>query len=292
MATYFHPAQAPRHRASRGLVGGHVGGRAPYGCWARPRSTSRGSPAAGSGVFLQANLHPWDWYPGAALVPRRRRGGRGGRARRQPLADRRQRPRRGGSGRGDSFGAHQQAGDSGRHTGGGPGGVPPSGSLWQAFAHEWRRVTGPEFRRGGVSGHGGPGAVCFGGRQVGTEPRVRWCRSSAGTTTSTTTCGSPSRTPSTVSSIEDAMEAVDVVVLWWRDDDGDLVDGLVEAMTDLAAGGAHLVADAEDRPQRLRRRLRHRRGRRHGRPLADQRLADRPPTGRPTSWCGPSGTRR
>ncbi len=20
------------------------------------------------GVFLQANLHPWDWYPGAALV--------------------------------------------------------------------------------------------------------------------------------------------------------------------------------------------------------------------------------
>ncbi len=37
--------------------------------------------------------------------------------------------------------------------------------------------------------------------------------------------------------IEDAMEAVDVVLLWWRDDDGDLVDGLVEAMTDLAAGG-------------------------------------------------------
>ncbi len=37
--------------------------------------------------------------------------------------------------------------------------------------------------------------------------------------------------------IEDAVEAVDLVVLWWRDDDGDLVDGLVEAMTDLAAGG-------------------------------------------------------
>lgn len=37
--------------------------------------------------------------------------------------------------------------------------------------------------------------------------------------------------------IEDAMEAVDVVLLWWRDDDGDLVDGLVEAMTDLAASG-------------------------------------------------------
>ena len=28
--------------------------------------------------------------------------------------------------------------------------------------------------------------------------------------------------------IEEAMDAVDVVLLWWRDDDGDLVDGLVE----------------------------------------------------------------
>ncbi len=37
--------------------------------------------------------------------------------------------------------------------------------------------------------------------------------------------------------VEDAIEAVDAVVLWWRDDDGDLTDGLVDAMTDLAAGG-------------------------------------------------------
>ncbi len=37
--------------------------------------------------------------------------------------------------------------------------------------------------------------------------------------------------------VEDAMEAVDMVVLWWRDEDGDLVDGLVEAMTDLTASG-------------------------------------------------------
>ena len=37
--------------------------------------------------------------------------------------------------------------------------------------------------------------------------------------------------------VEDAMEAVDMVVLWWRDEDGDLVDGLVEAMTDLTANG-------------------------------------------------------
>ena len=31
---------------------------------------------------------------------------------------------------------------------------------------------------------------------------------------------------------------VDAVVLWWRDDDGDLVDGLVDALTDLIGGGA------------------------------------------------------
>jgi hypothetical protein len=31
---------------------------------------------------------------------------------------------------------------------------------------------------------------------------------------------------------------VDAVVLWWRDEDGDLVDGLVEALTDLVGGGS------------------------------------------------------
>src|SRR4051812_40369833 len=30
---------------------------------------------------------------------------------------------------------------------------------------------------------------------------------------------------------------VDAVLLWWRQDDGDLVDGLVDALTDLADGG-------------------------------------------------------
>ncbi len=30
---------------------------------------------------------------------------------------------------------------------------------------------------------------------------------------------------------------VDAVVLWWRSDDGDLVDALVDALTDLASGG-------------------------------------------------------
>lgn len=47
--------------------------------------------------------------------------------------------------------------------------------------------------------------------------------------------------------IEDAIDAdmvdgeygnvVDSVILWWRRDDGDLVDGLVDALTDLAGGG-------------------------------------------------------
>jgi len=49
-------------------------------------------------------------------------------------------------------------------------------------------------------------------------------------------------------SIEDAIDAdmvdgehgnvVEAVVLWWRDEDGDLVDGLVDAKADLVGGGA------------------------------------------------------
>lgn len=31
---------------------------------------------------------------------------------------------------------------------------------------------------------------------------------------------------------------VDAVILWWRDEDGDLVDGLVDSLTDLVGGGA------------------------------------------------------
>ena len=36
---------------------------------------------------------------------------------------------------------------------------------------------------------------------------------------------------------EDVQEVVDVAVYWWRDGDGDLVDSLMDALTNLAEGG-------------------------------------------------------
>ena len=36
---------------------------------------------------------------------------------------------------------------------------------------------------------------------------------------------------------DDFQEVADVVVLWWREDDGDLVDALVDAISGIAAGG-------------------------------------------------------
>ena len=36
---------------------------------------------------------------------------------------------------------------------------------------------------------------------------------------------------------EDYDDVVEVVLLWWRDDDGDLVDALVDALTPLTDGG-------------------------------------------------------
>lgn len=36
---------------------------------------------------------------------------------------------------------------------------------------------------------------------------------------------------------EDADEVIDVVLMWWRDDDGDLVDALMDAITPLADDG-------------------------------------------------------
>ncbi|QWC85774.1 DUF3052 domain-containing protein [Nocardioidaceae bacterium] len=59
--------------------------------------------------------------------------------------------------------------------------------------------------------------------------------------------------------VEDAIDAdmidggdgsvVDVVLMWWRDGDGDLVDDLVDALTDLGEGGAvWLVTPKVGRP--------------------------------------------
>lgn len=36
---------------------------------------------------------------------------------------------------------------------------------------------------------------------------------------------------------EDFQDVADVVVLWWREDDGDLVDALVDSISSIAAGG-------------------------------------------------------
>jgi hypothetical protein len=36
---------------------------------------------------------------------------------------------------------------------------------------------------------------------------------------------------------DDTEDVVDAILLWWRDDDGDLVDALVDALIDLKAGG-------------------------------------------------------
>ena len=73
----------------------------------------------------------------------------------------------------------------------------------------------------------------------GFDRRAWSSRSSAGTTTSTTTCAWPSRTPSTPRwSTATTATSSTPCVLWWRDDDGDLVDGLVDSLTDLVEGGA------------------------------------------------------
>lgn len=38
--------------------------------------------------------------------------------------------------------------------------------------------------------------------------------------------------------IDEPIEAVDVVLLWWREEDGDLVDGLVDSLPDLSDAGS------------------------------------------------------
>ncbi len=74
--------------------------------------------------------------------------------------------------------------------------------------------------------------------EAGYPKKIRSCRSWAGTRTPTTTSGSTSRTPAAGELLdEDADEVVDVVLLWWRDGDGDLVDRLMDAIAPLADDG-------------------------------------------------------
>lgn len=37
--------------------------------------------------------------------------------------------------------------------------------------------------------------------------------------------------------VDEPVDAVDLILLWWRDEDGDLVDGLVDSLPDLADSG-------------------------------------------------------
>lgn len=37
--------------------------------------------------------------------------------------------------------------------------------------------------------------------------------------------------------VEDAIDSVEAVILWWREEDGDVVDGLVDALPDLTDSG-------------------------------------------------------
>ena len=98
VATYFHPRRfrdADQIAAWRAAVSSAATVR-----MLGSASIDLAGVASGRlGVFLQANLHPWDWYPGAALVR-----GAGGvaevvQSRRQLLADRRQCPSSGRDGR-------------------------------------------------------------------------------------------------------------------------------------------------------------------------------------------------
>ena len=61
---------------------------------------------------------------------------------------------------------------------------------------------------------------------------------SATTTTAMSSCGMRSPRQKDIELVdEDYDDVVDVVLLWWRDGDGDLFDALADALTPLADGG-------------------------------------------------------
>jgi fructose-1,6-bisphosphatase/inositol monophosphatase family enzyme len=67
VATYFHP----RHRGDQDRLASWQSATAAAATVRMLGSASvdlAGVASGRLGVFLQTNLHPWDWYPGAALV--------------------------------------------------------------------------------------------------------------------------------------------------------------------------------------------------------------------------------
>ena len=67
VATYFHPAQmADAHRL--GVWRSVVGEAATVRVLGSASVDLAGVATGRVGLFLQTNLNPWDWYPGAALV--------------------------------------------------------------------------------------------------------------------------------------------------------------------------------------------------------------------------------
>ena len=68
---------------------------------------------------------------------------------------------------------------------------------------------------------------------------------------------------------EDADEVIDLVLLWWREGDGDLADALIDAIGPLADNGVIWVLTPKTGRGRARRAERDRRGRADGGAVAD-----------------------
>ena len=81
---------------------------------------------------------------------------------------------------------------------------------------------------------------------------------------------------------EDTDEVADVVILWWREDDGDLVDALVDAIASLADEGVvWLLLPKSGRPGHVEPGTSPKRRRRRGcpRPAASPRPRTRRASG-------------
>ena len=87
---------------------------------------------------------------------------------------------------------------------------------------------------------------------------------------------------------EDFDDVVDVVLMWWREDDGDLVDGLARRHRTAGRPRCRLAHDPQARAIRSHRGRGHRRRRPHGGAAADQHHQRRRRTGRALDWWPPA----